>query len=130
MPRAEFSPSTKRLAADRAKEHCEMIWNGERCNAPLRKGCYHYDHIDPDHFSKDNSLENCCVCCVPCHRLKTGLIDQPKIARSNRIRDRERGIKPTSGRELPCKRNSPFKMKLNRQIVDRRTGEPVKGFRS
>lgn len=124
--RREFTPATKRLAADRANGHCEMIWDGERCNAPLRAGAYHFDHKNPDHFSKDNSLENCQVICIRCHKLKTGQIDRPTIARSNRIRDRDRGIKPIKGRELPCKRTSPFKMKIGGQIVDRRTGEPVR----
>lgn len=123
--RAEFSPATKRAAADRAAGHCEMIWNGERCNAPLRRGEHIYDHRGPDYFTKDNSLDNCQVICRSCDKLKYSGIDRPAIDRAKRIRDRDRGIKPVKGRELPCKRNSRFKMKIGGQIVLRSTGEPA-----
>lgn len=103
-----------------------MIWEGKRCNAPLRQGEHIFDHRDPDYFTKDNSLGNCQVICRSCDKLKYSGIDRPAIDRSKRIRDRVRGIKPVKGRELPCKRNSPHKMKLDRTVVDRRTGEPVR----
>jgi hypothetical protein len=102
-----------------------MIWNGERCNAPLREGEHIYDHADPDYFSKDNSLKNCQVLCRPCDRLKYSGIDRPNIDRARIILDRVRGIKPVTGRELPCKRNSPYKKKIGGSVVWRSNGERV-----
>lgn len=120
--RAEFSSETKRLAAERADGHCEAIWNGKRCNMPLRRGEHVYDHRDPDFFSKDNSLENCQVICTPCDRVKYP-IDRKNIDKSKRLQDRDRGIRPAWRQKLPFGRDSNLKQKVNRTVVDRRTGE-------
>lgn len=90
---------------------------------PLRRGEHQYDHDDAEYFSKDNSLENCRVLCSPCHRKKTGLIDRPAIDKSKRLQDRDRGIKPAWRQKLPFGRDSNLKQKVNRTVVDRRTGE-------
>ncbi len=71
MPRHEFSKKTKRDAWDRADGHCEMVWDGERCGAEVYAGNVEYDHIIEDARGGDNSLENCCVSCIPCHKAKT-----------------------------------------------------------
>src|SRR3990167_7885349 len=107
--RREFTKQVKRDAAERAAGHCEAIWESIRCNAPLPSGGYHYDHSDPEWISHDSSLENCEVLCLKCHRKKTSEQDQSTIARAKRIIDREHGIKPLRGRQLPCGKNSPFK---------------------
>lgn len=86
--RIEFSPRVKREAAKRADGKCEG------CGLPRRSGEAHYDHINPEYFSKDATLENCQVLCWPCHRDKTGKVDVPAIAKSKRIWDRENGIRP------------------------------------
>ena len=90
--RREFSARTKREAWSRANGYCEGVVgykNGKpiKCNAPLGRGGFHYDHIDPDWFSKDNELENAQVLCHLCHRLKTK-IDITAIAKSKRIIDK------------------------------------------
>jgi 5-methylcytosine-specific restriction enzyme A len=94
-PRREFSKKTKRLAWDRCEGRCEGMLPDGRCNAPLDLGCFHYDHIDPDWFSKDNELANCAVICRPCHTAKTA-DDVADIAKSKRIQDRQKGIRKRS----------------------------------
>ncbi len=77
-PRKEFSARTKRQAWARANGFCQI------CMLPLGRGNFHYDHIDPDWFSKGNELENCQVLCHACHDIKTKR-DIKNIAKSKRI---------------------------------------------
>ena len=86
-PRREFSARTKRQAWERANGFCEglILANNEiRCSERLYLNDFHYDHVDPDWFSKDNELENCQVLCHECHKAKTA-IDAKHIAKSKRI---------------------------------------------
>jgi hypothetical protein len=95
-----------------------------RCNAPIGVGNFHYDHLDPDWYSKDNELENCQVLCRTCHAAKTK-IDVGNIAKSKRIQDKR--IKAlTSRTPMPFGRGSRLKRKLDGSIVDRQTGLPVR----
>lgn len=102
VPRREFSARTKRLAWERANGFCEgQIHYSEppyyyRCNAPIDLGEFHYDHIDPDWFSKDNELENCQVLCRQCHLDKTRL-DIKNIAKSKRIMNKRMKAKKKRG---------------------------------
>ncbi len=75
--RKEFSARTKRQAWERANGFCQS------CYMPLDRG-HHYDHIDPDWFSKDYELQNCQVICRDCHSIKTKR-DIKNIAKSKRI---------------------------------------------
>lgn len=50
-------------------------------------------------------------------------IDTPLYWKNRRIRQRHIGAK-RPGTKLPGSRLSPFKKKINGQVVDRRTGEP------
>ena len=64
--RNEFSPKTKAAAWERAGGVCEA----EGCDAPGDE----YDHIREcweDEDGGDNSLENCKLLCVACHKLKS-----------------------------------------------------------
>jgi hypothetical protein len=90
MPRREFTTKTKRIAYERC--HINGVPCCEKCKAPLQIGRFTYDHIDPDYFSKDNSLENCQVIGWCCDKPKTAK-DQKDIAKVKRIRDRFTGIK-------------------------------------
>ena len=98
MPRREFSARTKRQAWERANGFCEGLRPTEhfavfeRCNAPIDLGGFHYDHIDPDWFSKDNELDNCQLLCTRCHKLKTQR-DIKSIAKSKRIINKRAKIK-------------------------------------
>lgn len=125
MARKEFAKKTKREAYARSNGRCEAEGDayghdaGVRCNAILARSGVHYDHVDPDANSKDNSLENCCACCPRCHDWKTSHRDRPLIAKTNHQADMARGIeKKPGGRKL----RRPAGMKYNWQT---RRYEPV-----
>jgi 5-methylcytosine-specific restriction protein A len=117
MSRREFSRQTKRDAFLRANGSCEV------CGARLSIGKFDYDHIIPDALGGEPTLDNCRVACKPCHSAKTGKQDIPAIAKTKRIRDRERGIRRPSRGFYDSKK---FKMRIGGGLVDRRTGQPAK----
>lgn len=96
--RREFTKPTKRQALKRSGGLCEAIgqWygleKGQRCNLPLAYGI-HFDHIDLDANSKDNSLSNCAAVCLKCHGKKTRNHDIPLAAKTLREQDKHHGIK-------------------------------------
>ena len=61
--------------------------------------------------------ENCSVSCKPCHAEKTGKQDIPAIAKTKRIRDRERGIRRPS--RFPGARTSRWKKKMDGSVIQR-----------
>lgn len=85
--RHEFSKRTKLEAFTRCNGRCEG------CGCLLRPGRFDYDHENPDAFGGPATLANCLVLCSECHRAKTSRRDIPAIAKSNRIRARQAGIK-------------------------------------
>jgi 5-methylcytosine-specific restriction endonuclease McrA len=89
MNRREFNKATMRDAFLR----CNGICEGENCGAKLAHGDFHYDHIIPDALGGEPTLDNCQVLCRACHKEKTGKQDIPRIAKTKRIRDREKGIR-------------------------------------
>ena len=111
MSRFEFTNATKRDAFVRAKGKCEG------CGFKLRSGEAHYEHIVAEWLTRDNSLDNCQVLCVPCHKHKTGKRDVPMIAKAKRVRDREQGIKSRSS--FQTNRDGPFKAKIGGGVVRR-----------
>ena len=125
-PRREFSARTRRQAWERANGFCEGMVPFDcghappifaRCMAPLTRGRYQYDHIDPDWFSKDNELENCQVLCTRCHKDKTAG-DIKHIAKSKRIIDR--GIKARVAKHpMPGSKTSGWKKTFNHGWVKR-----------
>ena len=88
MTRAEFSKSVRVDAFRRAKGRCE----NPKCGLYIKWKPHEFDHRIPCAFTDDNSLENCVVLCLECHTKKTKL-DIKAIAKSNRIRAREAGIR-------------------------------------
>lgn len=97
MSRREFSKTVKRAASDRAAGRCEGTRpDGERCDAVLQDGRYHYDHDIPDGIGGEPELWNCVVLCIPCHTEKTAKRDIPMIAKAKRVADRQIGIKKRS----------------------------------
>lgn len=85
--RQEFSKKTRAEAFLRANGRCEG------CGCLLRPGRIHYDHDKPDAFGGKSVIENCRALCVECHARKTGEVDIPAIAKSNRRRARAAGIR-------------------------------------
>src|SRR5215207_1062279 len=116
--RKEFTLKTKRAAFERCcvdrVPRCEGLLDGGfpgasfPCFADLRNKQFHYDHDDADYFSKDNSLENCVVLCVPCHKDKTRTIDTPKIVKARAVY-RTRTKTKSKGRPMPGAKDSPWK---------------------
>lgn len=109
--RHEFSKRTRLEAFTRCGGKCEA------CGSILRPGHVEYDHDKPAAFSGGNSLANCRVLCRGCHGEKTFQRDIPAIAKSNRIRAREAGIKKRS--TFACSRDSKFKKKISGEVVRR-----------
>lgn len=79
--RSEFSAPTKRTAYDRAGGRCEG------CGAGLRDAEAHYHHILEARLGGDNSLANCWVVCIPCHKIITRETSQPRITKMKHMRD-------------------------------------------
>lgn len=122
--RLEFTSKTKRQAFVRSNGVCEcsMIpWlnRPEGCGQRLTDGRIRYEHINPDAIRSDNSLENCAVLSIGCWREKTSRYDLPTIAKSNRVKDRARGIRRRSSKPMPGSRASPWKRTFNNGWVRR-----------
>jgi hypothetical protein len=123
--RLEFTAKTKRLAFQRSGGTCEcalvpMLNRPNGCGQPLRDGGIRYEHVLPDAIRPDNSLDNCACLTVACWREKTDSYDLPTIAKSNRQRDRARGIRPRRGQSFQTNRSGRFKKKLDGTVVLRR----------
>lgn len=111
--RQEFPKRVKLDAFQRANGRCE------KCTAPLFPGRYRYDHIKPDAFGGEPTLENCQVICLNCDAPKTYGEDIPAIAKSNRVRNRHLGIRRTASRPLAGTKASGWKRKMNGAIERR-----------
>lgn len=110
-------PKRVRLRVWDASGHCCAL-----CGRSLRPG----DKWDLDHkLALVNGGEhregNMQVACSWCHPAKTAQ-DVVLKARSAAIRKRHAGIRKRS--TLPGSRDSNIKIKLDRTVTDRRTGEP------
>ena len=109
--REEFSKRTKLEAFERAQGKCE------ECGCLLRAGHFEYDHDKPAAFNGRATIGNCRVLCVGCHSHKTFGRDLPAIAKSNRIRAKEAGIKRQS--KFACGKSSKWKRKVSGEVVPR-----------
>ena len=135
-PRREFSAATRRAAWQRANGRCEGLVRADtgiaddptapydylpalkRCNSPIDLGEFHYDHIDPDWFSKDDELSNCQLLCRECHRRKTRK-DIRNIAKSKRLRDKQIKARKPKGRSIPGSKRSGLRKRMD-GTVERR----------
>ena len=125
-PRREFSAATRRAAWLRCQGFCEgqfqLLGEGGlvRCNTPINLGNFHYDHIDPDYFSKDGSgeLSNCQVLCKLCHRDKTKR-DVKLIAKSKRIQDKRIKARKPKGRPMPGTKRSGWRKRMDGTVEKR-----------
>jgi hypothetical protein len=122
--RLEFTTKTKRQAFERSGGICEcalvpFLNRPQGCGQKLVDGQVRYEHIVPTEMTRDNSLENCAALSLACWKEKTAEYDLPIIAKSNRQRDRARGIKHKSGRGFATNRDGQFKQKMSGEIVRR-----------
>lgn len=120
MSRREFSVATREDAWKRSGGACEAegaaygLGTDVRCGADMTLAAVgvHYDHINPDALSKDNSLENCAAVCRRCHDWKTRNRDVPLITDSNRVIKKARGQRKLS-RPMPGSRRSGIRRPMN-----------------
>lgn len=124
MARLEFSAKTKRAAYVRSGGLCECalvpdLRRPNGCGVRLVDGQIRYEHIIQNAVRQNNSLDNCAALTLACWREKTSEHDLPVIAKSNRVRDRARGIKRRSSRPMPCGRGSPWKKRIDGSVVRR-----------
>lgn len=94
--RVEFSKKVRAEAFARANGHCE------KCAMRLKVGEGEFDHILAFWLSRDSSLENCQLLCVPCHRgegAKTA-DDQRTISKVKRIKAKHDGTWKRNGPKL------------------------------
>jgi len=110
--RMEFSRKVRAEVHLRAKGCCEG------CGARLKLGEGEYDHELPDALGGEPTAENCRLLCRVCHKEKTAS-DVRRIRKADRQRDRHVGAMKDSSRPLPCGRKSPFKKKMNGEVVAR-----------
>lgn len=110
--RVEFSRKVRAQAHLRANGCCEA------CGARLKVGEGEYDHILACELGGEATLENCRLICTPCHKAKTAA-DVRRIRKADRQRDKASGAFKTTSRPLPCGRRSPFKKKMNGEVVAR-----------
>lgn len=137
MARKEFSIKTKKAAFARCcvdgVPRCEGFIAPEgllhRCSADLRSRPFHYDHDDADFYSKDNSLKNCVVLCVPCHLEKTKTIDTPKITKTRRIDKTRMKVKARGRSSFRTNKDAPYKATIGGGLIERATGRVIREAR-
>ena len=106
------------------------IWAREegRCyltGKKIRPGeAYEFEHKLALCLGGEHRESNIALALKDAHKAKTAE-DVAARAKSDRIRKRHLGIRPPS--RMAGARNSGVKIKLNGQVVDRATGEPVGG---
>lgn len=87
VERIEFDKRTKDKAWVRDEGTCR------RCKVKIAPGQERYDHILPAALKGKATLTNCQVLCEPCHALKTGKEDIPRIRKADRQRRYHNGTK-------------------------------------
>lgn len=116
MSRKEFSKTVKSQAAQRAAGHCE------KCGKKLRAGEFHYDHVVPDGLGGTPTLDNCMVLCLPCHKDKTRLQDNPVMQKADRQRKAiGQGIKTRKWPPMPGTEASGIKKCMDGTVLRRRS---------
>lgn len=113
MTRA-FPVSIRKAADKRAGGFCECGCGQPFTNNP--KEGPEYDHILPVHLGGRNTLENCMVMRVCCHRTKTNRDDMPLIVKARRVIKERKNLKPAK-RKIPGSRGSGFRIKLDGTVI-------------
>jgi 5-methylcytosine-specific restriction enzyme A len=97
----------------------------QSCRAKIHPGQkWELDHIIPLALGGPDSDSNLQVLCKICHAHKTTTRDTPTIAKVKRMKVKHLGAKPIQTQHpLPCGKSSPWKKKINGQIVRRGENE-------
>jgi 5-methylcytosine-specific restriction endonuclease McrA len=95
-----------RKAFERAGGFCE------RCGAKLWRGV-EYHHIIEAYLGGDNSLENCCVACRPCH-VELTAERHPAIDKTRRLADKQMNITKRKKRPFGDPR---YRKKMSGEVV-------------
>ena len=110
--RRNFTRTTKLAAWKRSDGRCG--WCGRKIfpgDGP------EYDHIIADEHGGDNSLTNCQVLCINCHKPKTRA-DMKVTVRGRKARARHAGADKPS-RPMPGSRDSKWKKRVDGTVVER-----------
>lgn len=117
--RREFPQSVRKLAFKRCCGK-DGIPRCENCGNVLRSGNIEYEHLDPDGLGGEPILENCGVwCAVTCSSKKTHTLDNPRMAKADRVLKKTYGLKP-KGRPMPGSKASGLRKRMD-GTVERRT---------
>ncbi len=109
FPRKVKAAAFKRCCRD-GKPYCEG------CGIELRGGNIVYEHVTPDGFAGEPTLENCKVHCKTCADRKTFTEDNPRMAKADRSLKRQYGIATGKPSAWACGRNSKFRKKINGKV--------------
>lgn len=113
MSRSEFSRTTKLKAFERAQGRCET------CNCKLgAQDRKEFDHVLPCALGGTNTVENCEVLCVACHKAKTKG-DKGRIAKADRQRATHQGFKAPKRGGFQTNKSGKWKKKMNGEVVRR-----------
>jgi 5-methylcytosine-specific restriction endonuclease McrA len=88
-----------------------------KCTVRLSPSRFHYDHIIPMALGGESVSTNIQVVCDACHQTKTGTVDIPTIAKSNRVRSKHLGLGTKRRSLFPGARTSRWKKKVNGMVV-------------
>ena len=99
--RSEFDKKTKEAAWDRCGGKCEI------CTAAFNGRRPDYHNLIPCALGGGNSLQNCRVICVKCHREITEMEDKPRITKAKRIQETAANLRAPIKRKIPSR---PFKI--------------------
>ena len=110
--RKEFTKATKLMAWTRCGGRCES------CDAKLGVGKHEFHHDKECTFGGDNGLGNCVVLCLSCHGMVTSG-QATVIAKSNRQRNKNIGIKKAGGRPMPGSKASGLRKRMDGRVERR-----------
>jgi 5-methylcytosine-specific restriction endonuclease McrA len=96
--RQEFSQKVRKLAFARCCKNGTKpgIPQCENCGRELRAANIEFEHLKPAGLGGEPTLENCGVwCAVPCSSKKTHEIDNPRMAKADRVLKKTYGLTPS-----------------------------------
>jgi 5-methylcytosine-specific restriction endonuclease McrA len=109
--RTEFTRTTKLAAWNASGGKCAD------CEREISPGTGpEYDHAIPCELGGDNSLGNCVVLCIACHKAKTAKLDMPAIVKTRSVQAGYVNAK-TRRNPLPGSKGSGFRKKMDGTVL-------------